>query len=215
MNTKVCSKCGKELPLSEFHKDKRSKDGLTSQCKDCVKQYHHEHKEEIAEYMKQWKKKNREHVLEYDKNYSKTQYGRASYLLCSYNREDEVHNRGKGNLTAQWIVENIFSKPCAHCGETDWHKLGCNRLDNSKPHTKDNVEPCCVDCNKKLGGEYNKSRYSKKVYQYSIDGKLIKVWESACECGRNGFDKQNISKCCRGVYGFKTHNGYKWSYNPL
>lgn len=33
--TKVCSKCGKELPISDFHKNKRRKDGLNSSCKYC------------------------------------------------------------------------------------------------------------------------------------------------------------------------------------
>ena len=160
--------------------------------------------------------KNIDYFKKHNKLYRGSKMGKAFDRLYCYKRMDEKNGFGDViDFDARWIVENIFSKPCAHCGETDWHKIGCNRLDNSKPHTKDNVEPCCVDCNKKLGGEYNKSRYSKKVYQYSIDGKLIKIWESACECGRNGFLKTNISKCCRSVYGFKTHNGYKWSYNPL
>jgi hypothetical protein len=36
METKICTKCGKELSLSEFYKCKRNKDGLTSQCKSCM-----------------------------------------------------------------------------------------------------------------------------------------------------------------------------------
>lgn len=43
---------------------------------------------------------------------------RAVRLLTNYKTEDKKANRGKGDLTAQWIVENIFSKPCAHCGKT-------------------------------------------------------------------------------------------------
>lgn len=33
--TKVCSKCKRELPISEFNKDKSMKDGLHSQCRNC------------------------------------------------------------------------------------------------------------------------------------------------------------------------------------
>lgn len=33
--TKVCSKCRKELPISEFYKNKSMKDGLNYQCKNC------------------------------------------------------------------------------------------------------------------------------------------------------------------------------------
>ena len=61
-------------------------------------------------------------------------------------------------MTAQWIVENIFSQPCAHCGENNWEKIGCNRLDNDKPHTKDNVEPCCKECNDRLAALDKKNK---------------------------------------------------------
>lgn len=33
--TKVCSKCRKELPISEFYKNKYNKDGLQNLCKNC------------------------------------------------------------------------------------------------------------------------------------------------------------------------------------
>lgn len=56
---------------------------------------------------------------------------------------------------------------------------------------------------------------TKKVYQYEKDGTLIKIWESARECGRNGFCQPRVSACCRGDYGCKTYKGYIWSYAPL
>tara|TARA_R110002096_G_scaffold40821_2_gene110964 strand:- start:1153 stop:1716 length:564 start_codon:yes stop_codon:yes gene_type:complete len=36
---KVCTKCNKHLPLSEFDENKRTKDGLQYQCKSCKKEY--------------------------------------------------------------------------------------------------------------------------------------------------------------------------------
>lgn len=176
MRTKVCSKCGEEQPLENFSKSKRSKDGLMAWCKECVRQYNQEHKDEIAVKNRQYRDKHKDEIAEirhrywvkhkeeltkYNKQYyiehkkeigeyKKSPMGRAINLLCAYNHGDQKYNRGEGDLTAKWIVENIFAKPCVHCGETDWHKIGCNRLDNSKPHTKDNVEPCCWECNNKL-----------------------------------------------------------------
>ena len=35
IKTKVCSKCGRELPLSQFSKCARNKDGLQYMCKEC------------------------------------------------------------------------------------------------------------------------------------------------------------------------------------
>lgn len=37
--TKVCSKCGRELPITEFALNKNCKDGHLGQCKDCVNKY--------------------------------------------------------------------------------------------------------------------------------------------------------------------------------
>lgn len=35
MKTKVCSKCGKEKSLDQFHKNKRAPDGRTARCREC------------------------------------------------------------------------------------------------------------------------------------------------------------------------------------
>ncbi len=37
--TKMCTKCGRELPLSEFNKQKATKDGLIPWCKSCTREY--------------------------------------------------------------------------------------------------------------------------------------------------------------------------------
>lgn len=155
METKTCKKCGRELPLSEFNKDKSRKDGLQRMCKKCKKQYqkqyYQEHKEEKAEYDKKYNQEHKEEKAEYYKQYLSTPMGRAKNLACSYRQADKDANRGECTLTTQWIIDNIFTKPCHWCGETDWHKLGCDRIYNDKPHTPDNVNPCCEDCNKKRG----------------------------------------------------------------
>ena len=39
METKICGKCGKELSIDNFHKNKSTKDGLHNYCKDCMKSY--------------------------------------------------------------------------------------------------------------------------------------------------------------------------------
>ena len=53
-----------------------------------------------------------------------TKIQRANNLISAYNQTDRKYGYGKGDLKGQWIVENIFSKHCVYCGETDWHKLG-------------------------------------------------------------------------------------------
>ena len=55
---------------------------------------------------------------------------------------------------------------------------------------------------------------SKTVYQYTKDGLLVNVWDSAWEAARAlGFNQGHICDCCNGKR--KQHKGYIWSYSPL
>lgn len=63
METKVCSKCGRELPVENFSKNSKHKDGLQSHCRECASQYAHRHWEK-----KKAKKKENERI-EYEKKY--------------------------------------------------------------------------------------------------------------------------------------------------
>lgn len=157
------------------------------------RKYREAHKGNNAAACKKWEE---EHPIEL----------RANQLLQAYNKEDSKRGRGEGDLTAKWIVENIFSKPCVHCGKTGWEVIGCNRIDNSKPHTMDNVEPCCKECNTDMWV----NEVSKEVHQYTLDGELVRIWKSSAECGRNGFCQQQVASCCRGER--KIHKGFKWAY---
>lgn len=114
--------------------------------KEEYNEYQNEHKK-TSSYYKEWYEKNKEKKLDYSKQYKNTPLGRAHNLLAAYRKSDKKYNRREGDLTAKWIVENIFTKKCQYCGETDWHKLGCDRIDNTLPHTKENVVPCCFKCN--------------------------------------------------------------------
>lgn len=116
-----------------------------------IKKYAEEHKDEIAEWQKQYRLNNADRLKAYKTAYYSKMYGRALRLAYHYNSEDEKHNRGKSTLTPEWIIENIFTSKCHYCDETDWTKLGADRINNDLPHTPDNVVPCCFECNKKRG----------------------------------------------------------------
>lgn len=201
---------------------KTYKERHSDERKEYLSKYYSEHKDEIRKKQNEYKRKcyqensteEKKRTTEWRRN---TKLGRATCLLHAYNQADENRGRGKGDLTAQWIIDNIFSKPCTHCGETDWTKIGCNRLDNSKPHTKDNVEPCCGDCNIRLGLEHIHKLKSKIVYQYTLDNELVAIYCSTMEAARQtGFSQGNISQCCKGKLNNKAqYKGYKWSYTPL
>ena len=171
------------------------------------KRYVEKHKEKIKESRKKYKDSNKKKIANYEKERAKTINGRASHLIGAYNMADKLMGRGKGDLTIPWVIENIFSKPCAHCGKTGWNIIGCNRIDNTKPHTMDNVEPCCLECNVKIQGKDS----SKNVYQYTFNGELVKIWNSTKECSESGFT--HAAEVARGER--KQDKGYKFYYEPL
>ena len=57
METKVCSKCGRELPKSEFYRNSNTKDGLQSCCRACSnKQSTESHRRKANKVKEQLKK---------------------------------------------------------------------------------------------------------------------------------------------------------------
>lgn len=55
---------------------------------------------------------------------------------------------------------------------------------------------------------------AKKVYQYTLDGELIKLWDCATEAAKElNLNPKAINKCARGKS--KTSGGYIWSYHNI
>lgn len=57
-------------------------------------------------------------------------------------------------------------------------------------------------------GKYNTPK-SKKVIQL-YDSKPIKIFNSAYDAGRKGYNWRNVGQCCRGEK--HTHKGYQWMF---
>lgn len=130
----------------------KNKTKVSSYNKEYSKKYREKNREELNEKKKVYYSDPLviQHKNKYNEQYYKTKIGRASNLVGSYSQMDKISGRGECTLTAKWIVDNIFSgQKCIYCGEDDWTKLGCDRIDNDKPHTPDNVVCCCWECNRK------------------------------------------------------------------
>lgn len=112
-----------------------------------------ERKQGHREANKRWREKHKEEIVErrveWGGKYRKTKKGRATILLNRYRANDRDALRGECTLTADWIEKNIINSKCVYCGETDWMKLGCDRIDNNLPHTPDNCVCSCWECNNK------------------------------------------------------------------
>lgn len=109
--------------FNERHPDRR---------KEISKKFRDSHKEKRK---KEWQE------------YDKTKPGRASRIVRYLKQYDNDACRGECTITQKWVLENIFTSSCTYCGETDWRKLGCDRIDNTLPHTPENCVCACGRCN--------------------------------------------------------------------
>lgn len=120
---------------------------------------------------------------------------------------DKTNNRVENLkiLTAeehQKLHKTIYpkNKICVVCGKTFI----------PKPTKRKRAQTCSVECWKQLCSIRAKCR-ERKINQYSIDGQLLKTWESARDAQNVlGIFESNINKCCNGH--IKTYKGYVWKY---
>jgi hypothetical protein len=78
-------------------------------------------------------------------------------------------------------------------------------IERYKESNKGKVTPQLIE---KL--KLNAKSTRKRVCQYTLDNKLVFVWESIHECGEHGYREQGISACCNGR--IKSCQGYFWSF---
>jgi len=70
---KICSFCGKEKPINHFYKNRNTRDGLSTRCKDCRhiteavqrQTYYLANSEKIKAYRKEYNKKYKSENREY------------------------------------------------------------------------------------------------------------------------------------------------------
>ena len=127
---------------------------------DYQRNYYKKNRERLCAYQRKYQLEHREEQRARMNAYHETKEGRATNLLAAYVQMD-VERRGvRPRLTQDDIMRKCFDDgcKCMYCGETDWHLLGLDRIDNDKPHDADNCLCSCVKCNTK--------RYRKPLDEY-------------------------------------------------
>jgi hypothetical protein len=100
---KRCSKCKIEKKETEFCKDKQKKDGLSSSCKECNKEYQKTYrktekfKAHQKEYQEKYRKTNKNkwkaYMREYQKEYSKTDKQKAYKRAYQKTEKSKAYHR--------------------------------------------------------------------------------------------------------------------------
>lgn len=116
--------------------------------------------------------------------------------------------------TRKKMSENTSSRrPEVRRKNSEAHK-GENNPNYGKPRSEETRKKISEANKGENNGMYGKfgaeNPASIPIVQLSLDGELVKVYDSARAAERKGFAGSKISLCCRGKR--KTHKGYKWMY---
>lgn len=122
---KSCSECKAEKPLSEFYKDKAKKDGASSRCKPCSKEYgrryYEKNSELLRKYSREWYKENRERACAKNlANYYKNIDIRKAKRKKQYweNREENIIKSSQYHLSR--IQTDPYYRFKARCRKRVW-----------------------------------------------------------------------------------------------
>ncbi len=135
--TKRCATCGRTLPISEFHRTKRSRDGHKWQCRECVAAYHRD------------------------------QYERGAGLDQRVKACEKSPTGKKARLcVALAIKAGRLKRPhrCSGCGCTDEeHRIEAHHADYSRPL---DVIWLCTKCHRRMDA-CRREREGKRPYSRS------------------------------------------------
>ena len=188
METKKCRKCNEVLPVSEFYKNSKSKDGLACYCKKCcVKrstEYYHAHREERLEYGNKYFENRREEHRKYTREYHaknkerinakereriKTPEGREKSREHAAMRRARRKNARVGTMPNRYraIIRKNQNNLCYYCG-CDLSKTG-EHLDHKQPlsrggeHSMENIVLSCPACNMSKGAKTEEEFKAERV----------------------------------------------------
>ena len=108
MEVKVCSQCGKEKALAEYHKEKNRKDiyKYRANCKVCKNKQHSQWTKDNAERVNMY---NKEQYYKYPNRYKKSM---ATWKRNNRGKVNKIESRrraAKINRTPDWLTEDDHS----------------------------------------------------------------------------------------------------------
>ena len=116
-----------------------------------------------------------------------------------------------GGKPKRFLVHRLV---CEAFHDNPENKLDVNHINENKTDNRAcNLEWCTriENCNHGTRNVRMAIAKSRPIAQYTLNGKLLKVWPSAKEVGsQTGFSRGNICKAAKGRY--KQAYGYIWKY---
>ena len=172
-NTKKCSKCGRILPVDNFSKYNKAKDGLQGYCRECSSKYHQTYEQTNKEYLKRYKKEyrqtNKEHISRYQRQYYQTNKEHCSQY------QKEYYNQFKGYYL--YIIQDKNNN-IVYVGQTcNYYNRLCRHLSGYVDSTKDLFTSGDWGCIKYLDVT---DLVANDMELKALENELIELYEPRC-----------------------------------
>ena len=196
MESKICSGCGIEKPIEEYHKNKAASHGLVSRCIPCQK--------------------------EYTKLYKRTYKGLCTSIYIEQKNSSKVRGHPLPNYSSKDLYVWITNQPNFLSLFDSWildkysrrSRPSVDRIDNSKPYTLCNIRLVTFKYNNErshvdaANGEFQEL---KPVDCFDLNSNFICSYKSISEASRqSGVAAGAIHSSCNSKG--KAAKKYLWRY---
>lgn len=182
---KKCSKCSEKKEVVLFSKNKNTKDGYSSQCKECAKKYHQSNREHILEKQKEYYLNNREAILQ-----SQSEYHQNNKEVI-LERQREYYDVNKDKILKNKDLYRIENKDSIKINKKEYYDKNRDVInERNKKHYIENKN--CYKSyqsrNKDYRNTYSKNRrLSDEVFKLSGRIRNLILYSFL----RNGFPKNS------------------------
>lgn len=143
-----------------------------------------------------------------NKKILKPKITKKGYLEISLWDGKKHYSKRLHRLVAETFIPKLENKNIIN--HIDGNKQN-NRVENLEWCTQQENIQHAYDNKLKFGVKSEKNVCSKKIEQYSIDNKFVKLWNSSMDIERfYGIDQASIIRCCKNKQ--KTSMGFVWKY---
>lgn len=158
MEYKKCSRCGVEKATTEFYKDKRTRSGLQSECKQCHTndrlKWRAENTDEANRRLRDWRKANPEKRRAQEARY---RAAHPEYIPAKHGARRLRVASGNFSKTDLEYVKNsqwFGGLLCYYCGcniDDGYHVEHVHPLSRGGTNTVNNIVLACPSCNLSKG----------------------------------------------------------------
>jgi signal recognition particle GTPase len=140
MKTKICTKCKKELSISEFSKG-NDKKGFCYICKKCCNVYHQTNRKRILKRMRIYQQNHKEELKEYNKIYDKKRYLKNREEILKQSKKYRRDNKEQIKIRNKNYNESHKKEIAIQCKKYNQeHKEQINQYINNRLKTDINYK---------------------------------------------------------------------------